>query len=315
MYAESIKRWLKRKSRAEAAFDVVVASFLVVCCVAVIGLTWGFGYLIGTLLQLMIGSWSGHSYRSLFSAVFASLFLWLIFVAHFRRERELIGEFPDLQYIAGRDSFFPWAVRMSVYTAGEVFGKMMADIMLIGPRLVFFTCSLFGRAVRLWRLDYLRCAQILEALVRRGKRISFADLEQIVPDANRFHVFEQLRDIDGVVFLLSEPAGVSLVQDLRAELRGLPVSPLPPPPPSQPEFHPPIEPPPMELPTELGECFYLLGISGKASSEEIRDAYRRKIKECHPDRFMRLGKDWQKLAEDRSKQINRAYEMISANRV
>lgn len=291
------------------------------------GLTWGFGYLIGIVLQMIVSSASENLWQStigsspLFSAIFGSIFLWLIFVVHARREQELTGETPDLQYIAGRDSFFPWAVKMSVYTTGEVFTHVLSDIMLIGPRLVYFTISLCGRAVRLCRLDYTRCAQILEALVRKGRRLSFAELEQIVPDANRFHVFEQLRDIEGVVFLLSEPAGISLVQDLRAELRVLPALPTaatPPPPlpprPQQPEFRAPAGPPPVELPTNVAECFKLLGISENATPEQVRDAYRRKIKECHPDRFMRLGRDWQKLAEDRSKQINLAYEIIWANR-
>ena len=174
MHADPITRWLKRKSRAEAAFDFVVGSFLVVCCLVLVSLTWGFGYLLGMLLQFFAAEFfesfrqTGLTYKPALSAIFASLFLGVIFVAHSWRERELSGDFPDLQYVAGRDSFFPWAVRMSVYTSGELFGRMISDLMLIGPRLVFFTGALLARAVRLCRLDYKRCAQILEALAQRG---------------------------------------------------------------------------------------------------------------------------------------------------
>ncbi|MFN7141641.1 MAG: J domain-containing protein [Limisphaerales bacterium] len=321
MDSASIAAWLKKKSRIEAVLDIVVGLFLIVCSGVILALTWAAGFVITLLLQLSVLGLIDDSgrYNAAINYIGATVFLVVIFLAHFRRERELLGTFPELQYIAGRASFFPRAVAMSVYTAGEVFSKIIADFLLIGPRLLGFTGSLFWRALRLCRLDYWRCAQILEALLRKGRRISFVELEQVVPDANRFHVFDQLKDIDGVVFLLSEPAGVSLVQDLRTELRNVPLNAFPsarsnpiPEASSIPrfEFHPPNAPPKIELPTDLEECLRLLGISAGASSEEVRDAYRRKIKECHPDRFLRFGKDWQRLAEDRSKQINRAYEIV-----
>ncbi len=326
MHAQAIFIWLRRRSRQKAAFDFIVCTVLLLCCFVLLGITGGFGYLIAAVLQFIFGSvvqeiWRADlPYFPILNWAFALVLLLVMFMAQIRKERELMGEFMELRYVAGRDSFFPWVVKMSVYTAGEVFGKIAVDVVLIGPRLSFFTYSMFRRATRLCTLDYWRCAQILEALLRRGKRMSFAELEEIVPDADRFHVFDQLRDIEGVVFLLGEPAGISLVQDLRTELRTLRASasssapPLQAHPRPKAEFRPPKEPPKVALPTELGQCYLLLGITAKASSDQIRDAYRRKIKECHPDLFMRFGQDWQRMAEDRSKQINHAYDMIRSRR-
>lgn len=54
--------------------------------------------------------------------------------------------------------------------------------------------------------------------------------------------------------------------------------------------------------------FEVLGVSEAASREEIEGAYRRNIGQYHPDKVVRLGEDIQRLAEQRSKEINAAYD-------
>ena len=44
---------------------------------------------------------------------------------------------------------------------------------------------------------------------------------------------------------------------------------------------------------------------------QLRDAYRRKMSEYHPDKVATLGKELQDLAETKSKAINVAYEQLS----
>lgn len=54
----------------------------------------------------------------------------------------------------------------------------------------------------------------------------------------------------------------------------------------------------------------ILGIAATASAEEIKQAYRRLMKEHHPDRVAGMGKAEQAHAEERSKEINRAYAQM-----
>lgn len=54
----------------------------------------------------------------------------------------------------------------------------------------------------------------------------------------------------------------------------------------------------------------ILGVSATASHDEIKQAYRRLMKEHHPDRVAGLSKAEQAQAEERSKEINRAYAQM-----
>ena len=77
---------------------------------------------------------------------------------------------------------------------------------------------------------------------------------------------------------------------------------------------PPREPPPGERENQQGyEPFgprwaTVLGVRSDATREEVSAAYKRKISEYHPDKVTRLGPEIRELAEQRSKEINAAYD-------
>ena len=54
----------------------------------------------------------------------------------------------------------------------------------------------------------------------------------------------------------------------------------------------------------------ILGVTPGASREEIRSAYRKAVKEYHPDRVAHLGKDLQALAHQRFIEIKDAYNYL-----
>ena len=56
------------------------------------------------------------------------------------------------------------------------------------------------------------------------------------------------------------------------------------------------------------EWFEVLKVSRDASIEEIRAAYKSLIRQYHPDRVEPLGEELKILAEEKSKEINAAYE-------
>lgn len=58
----------------------------------------------------------------------------------------------------------------------------------------------------------------------------------------------------------------------------------------------------------------ILGVSLCCSAQELKAAYRRKLKEYHPDRVADMGDEIQMLAERKTKEINWAYEQLCKGR-
>jgi uncharacterized membrane protein YkvA (DUF1232 family) len=58
--------------------------------------------------------------------------------------------------------------------------------------------------------------------------------------------------------------------------------------------------------------YTILGITQDASREEIKAAYRRLATQYHPDKVQHLGKDFQKMAEARFKEIQQAYAELNS---
>lgn len=71
------------------------------------------------------------------------------------------------------------------------------------------------------------------------------------------------------------------------------------------------ETPSDEVPQPNGpsEWFQILEVSQGATLIEIHDAYRKKMMQYHPDRVETLGPEFKELAEARTREINRAYEV------
>jgi DnaJ domain len=55
-------------------------------------------------------------------------------------------------------------------------------------------------------------------------------------------------------------------------------------------------------------CFAILGLSPAATADEIKDAYRAKVRQSHPDRVHGLAPAFHALAEAETKKLNAAYE-------
>ena len=66
----------------------------------------------------------------------------------------------------------------------------------------------------------------------------------------------------------------------------------------------------------LAAAYQTLGVSSSASDEEVKRAYRRLMKENHPDRLVSKGLPPQMLAlaQEKAKQINLAYEAVKIAR-
>ncbi len=54
----------------------------------------------------------------------------------------------------------------------------------------------------------------------------------------------------------------------------------------------------------------ILGVGRDASPDEIKQAYRKLAGQYHPDKVGHLGEEFQKLAEERFKEIQEAYRVL-----
>lgn len=61
-------------------------------------------------------------------------------------------------------------------------------------------------------------------------------------------------------------------------------------------------------------AYKILGLEKTATVDDIKKAYRRLVKKYHPDKVTHLGKEHQKGAEEKFKQIQKAYETIQKER-
>lgn len=301
--------------RIEAMANLVLGCFGFAGALVALVVTALPGYIFGAILvQIISETWpdsavplQGKTIKVGLGIAFV-LAVFRAYIHHLKAVEDVRR--PSVEYLPGRKvPFVLWRESRGTVLSGDVFG-MISELFYTGPSLIRFSLLSWRKAFRQLTLDVPRCARILEVVAVRGHRVSFEELEQIVPDANRFHVFQQLKDIDGVVFLIRQPAGVSLIEDLRRQLRSMGYEKAKEKP--RVKIHPP--PPPPEPLSPIEASFKLLGVDATASLAEIKSAYRRKIKECHPDRFARFGKDWQLLAEERSKQLINAYETVLVER-
>jgi len=63
-----------------------------------------------------------------------------------------------------------------------------------------------------------------------------------------------------------------------------------------------------------GWAYRVLGLEPAVSDEEVRNAYRRLAAESHPDRVVSLGTEFVRVAEEKFKQLQEAYEEIRSER-
>ena len=57
-------------------------------------------------------------------------------------------------------------------------------------------------------------------------------------------------------------------------------------------------------------AYDVLEVSSNASQAEIRAAYQRLVRQYHPDRVADMGPELRALAEERTKEINQAYNRL-----
>jgi len=61
-------------------------------------------------------------------------------------------------------------------------------------------------------------------------------------------------------------------------------------------------------------AYKILEIDKTASNDEVKKAYRKMAKKYHPDKLQHLGEEHVKGAEEKFKQVQKAYEQLQNER-
>jgi DnaJ-domain-containing protein 1 len=238
-----------------------------------------------------------------------SLFLVLLFIENYRTSREYLNSYvlqnpmsPGLVAIAGLGVGL-----VALLANPDASGKIISDLLFIGPRITTYSILTLRRAFRLIQTDLATASETLTILARRLHRTSANELSKLLLGRDPMKILFQLQEIGCVLFLSKEPAGVILTEEIREELNRLLGSKI------DFESAPTDEPTVTATPEDL-EYYKLLGLQPAASLAEIKAAYRKRIKQCHPDKFVGRGAEFRQLAEERAKAINAAYDILLAKR-
>jgi hypothetical protein len=282
--SEAITHWLEQKRRTDRASAAVISVLALGSGTAVFLLVT---LLIYTVLSIVCGAfvhpvpWLALAALGLTTGLFART------AKSRQNELEL-----------GLDPMGFWIVK---------------DICSVGPRLILEGLRKVRRCGQLGELNVAACARALAYLAGQNAAVSWEDLRRHCPQLPSERLREQLFLLDGVLFLGEDGARVTLMDPFRLRLRwmleqeqgaGKRQEPAPP----RPERPPLVAP--VNDPEKLSP-YEILGLSPSASILEIKTAYRRRMKACHPDLFAGMDQQAKALAERWTKALNAAYATLN----
>ena len=61
----------------------------------------------------------------------------------------------------------------------------------------------------------------------------------------------------------------------------------------------------------IEEACRVLQLNRPFTTDELRAAYRQRMSQYHPDKVNNLGQEFRELAESKSKEINRAFDLLA----
>ncbi|MGD0091593.1 MAG: hypothetical protein ABSE73_16880 [Planctomycetota bacterium] len=211
--------WLERKSQSEARQTAVLGAWVFVGAVVILVITWG----LLNMVCLRYFYWFFGSSLWLYTLVPTAV-IPLLFWGSATTSQKYLSEYSVTMGTASDEVFtfrFP-SVGMNVNplapNTSHTTLKIITDCLYFGPRVMTVALEMFAKANRLRRLDVPSCAAVIAVLADAGHRMSFQEIADAIDGLNPVSTFPQLHDIDGVLFLTSEPAGLALGTSLKEEL-------------------------------------------------------------------------------------------------
>ena len=281
----AIARWLEQKRRSDRAWASVICVLALGCGVAVFLLT---NVVIYTLVDIVSGIY-------VHSAFFSELVALAVTTWSYARIMESRRHAPDLEL----DPMGLWIFK---------------DIYSIGPRLLLEGLHQVRYCAQLGELNVAACARALTYLAGKNAAVARDELMAHCGQVPWERLREQLLLLDGVLFLGEERLRVTLMEPFRLRLRAMlgqkeQAAPKP-----QEPARPGPQPAPAAVPVNEPEklsAYEILGLPPSASSAEIKMAYRKRVRACHPDLFSGADEQARALAEKWTKALNAAYATLN----
>ncbi len=272
----TIEAWLRKTRRRNLLAAALLGSFALAVGACLFALTSWLGWLaVQAVLASLLANWSLALHLSL---IFTPVLIALCLVDAARCDRDDVSLFPL------------WALR---------------EFLHCGPWAMRDGGKSLWRAARLTRLDVPACVKVLSVLASQRNSVSAEELQRRLPELNWTALPSQLRLIEGVLLLRHDNSRIVLTEPLRWQLRGMKLARVGEP------IRVVVEPEPeVVIEPENLQPHELLGVSPSASLQEIKTAYRTRIKECHPDRFPAMDPTARAQAERWSKLLNAAYRTL-----
>jgi hypothetical protein len=218
MNHDSAIKWFSTWRAKEMLAAILGAAGGFILAAVLLVLAWGFIFMV----TLYIGSnWTPYLGGWVFPLI-ATAAIPLLFVGNACVRQETLGKYAlttgtatdKLVTIPGYGSNVNPLAPNSIITAL----KIVADVLFCGPRVTVWSFRQVGRVFRLLSLDVAGCAAVLTILHDAGQRMSYHDISESIEGLNPVRVFNQLRLLDGVLFLQSDPPGLSIGTNLKKEL-------------------------------------------------------------------------------------------------
>ncbi len=217
-----IQSWLKQK-RAGSLFGSLLGSLAVaLLAAAVLFVTF---WVIYAVVWLGFNWFLPHSHAT--RLIISGVILVLLFIGNARTDRAYLEELSFTTGTAGNRvvSFYVPGVGIGsninplAPDSMHSYVKIMTLALFAGPRLATVALRLASRAFRSFRIDSETLVPVIASLAEHDDRIAFKEVAKELPPGSDIEtVMTQLRDLDIVLFLKSEPLGLKLTSEAREEL-------------------------------------------------------------------------------------------------
>lgn len=221
MNVQGIERWLRARVRRDVALNWLIGIPLILASLCVLLFTWCLAYMV---CFCALSNFMGAEHWSY--VVIALSVIPLLFWGNSQATPEYYSQYefttgtveqkvvvfyvPRLGMVSNVNPLAPSSMRAYV--------KIISDGLCLGPRLFMTGIMMWRRVIRAMRIDIAACAYLVQALYTATGKVSFQDLANSTHGFDVQRTLQQTIDIDGVLFLEKEPAGLCLSDNLRQDM-------------------------------------------------------------------------------------------------